>query len=54
MLGVIIHFLIQLAVVVLTAGEDFAEQGCCLFSAPECSMMLQASSDCFPGSPNTE
>lgn len=26
MLGVIIHFLIQLAVVVLTVGEDFAEQ----------------------------
>lgn len=32
MLGVIIHFLIQLAVVVLTAGEDFAEQRLFVFS----------------------
>lgn len=32
MLGVIIHFLIQLAVVVLTVGEDFAEQKLFVFN----------------------
>lgn len=54
MLGVIIHFLIQLTIVVLTAGEDFAERRLLFVFNCRSNMMLQASLDCFLGSPNKE
>lgn len=54
MLGVIIHFLIQLAIVVLTVDEDFAKQRLLFVFNCRRNMMLQASLDCFLGSPNKE